>query len=38
MTFTEMTVTALIWILTACGAFFGIRAKLKKRAERKRNH
>lgn len=31
MTISEIAVTAVIWTLSACGLFFGIRAWLRKR-------
>ncbi len=34
MTFSELIVTLLIWVLAGCGAFFGLRAKLRKKNNR----
>jgi len=32
MTVTEIILNGTIWVLTACGTFFGLRAWLKRRA------
>jgi len=34
MTSSEIIVTALIWVLTAAGCFFGIRAALRRRKKK----
>jgi hypothetical protein len=34
MTHSELIVTGLIWILTAAGLFFGLRATLRRRRKR----
>lgn len=31
MTTSEIIITALIWVLTAAGCFFGIRAAVRRR-------
>lgn len=33
-TFSEIVLTAAIWILTLCGLFFGSRAALRKRRKK----
>lgn len=38
MTISEIAVTITIWVLTAAGCFFGIRAALRRRKERSNGH
>ena len=38
MSITEMIVTALIWFLTVCGIFFGLRARWRRRRQRHPQH
>jgi len=35
MTTSEIAVTVTIWVLTATGSFFGIRAKLRRKRQEK---
>jgi len=36
MTSSEIIVTVLIWGLTACGCFFGLKAMLRRRREKRK--
>ena len=36
LTFTELILNICVWVLTAAGLFFGIRAALRRRKQRKR--
>lgn len=35
LTISEIAVTITIWVLTAAGCFFGVRATLRRRKQRK---